>query len=242
MQIIEPKRYEIAEVFGMIGEGNLLRRDSRLKKSKDVEVDGFKVHPISLRYMTFYQKGTTCVCCGKVGTHFKLCGDDSTARRHFNLFADDGTLITKDHILPKSKGGEDTVENLQPMCEKCNAAKGNYHQRSRSSTSQQHGWIRIKSRISVTSTRPHSMLLQTLSNRQRKIRRRLFALPSMRFWRCSVPWRMACPTVGSFGDMRKGESKYGTKNLQYHHVLQRPLPVGRSRRNTYGGHRCIHEP
>lgn len=107
MQITESKRYEIAEVFGMIGEGDLLRRDSRLKKSKDIEVDGFMVHPISLRYMTFYQKGTTCVCCGKVGTHFRLCGEEATTRRHFNLFADDGTLITKDHILPKSKGGED---------------------------------------------------------------------------------------------------------------------------------------
>lgn len=127
MHIIEPKRYEIAEVFGMIGEDNLLRRDARLKKTKDIEVDGFNVHPISLRYMTFYQKGTACVCCGKVGTHFKLCGEESTTRRHFNLFADDGTLITKDHILPKSKGGEDVVENLQPMCEKCNIAKGNYH-------------------------------------------------------------------------------------------------------------------
>lgn len=50
MQITESKRYEIAEVFGMIGEGDLLRRDSRLKKSKDIEVDGFMVHPISLRY------------------------------------------------------------------------------------------------------------------------------------------------------------------------------------------------
>ena len=127
MHIIEPKRYEIAEVFGMIGEDNLLRRDARLKKTKDIEVDDFNVHLITLRYMTFYQKGTACVCCGKVGTHFKLCGEESTTRRHFNLFADDGTLITKDHILPKSKGGEDVVENLQPMCEKCNIAKGNYH-------------------------------------------------------------------------------------------------------------------
>ena len=95
--IIEDKRYEIDEVFRMIGEEYLSLDTDKGKKNSDIVVDGFRVHPISLRYMTFYQKGTACAYCGKVGTHFKLCGDPDSQRRHFNLFADDGSLITKDH-------------------------------------------------------------------------------------------------------------------------------------------------
>lgn len=33
--------------------------------------------------------------------------------------------ITKDHIVPKSKGGGNRKENLQPMCFPCNGEKGN---------------------------------------------------------------------------------------------------------------------
>lgn len=124
--VIEEKRYPIEEVFAMIGEEHLSKSDAKFKKlGGSITVDGFDVHRVSLRYQTFYQKGTKCVCCGKEGTHFKLCGDPKTNRRHFNLFADDGALLTKDHIIPKSRGGADTVENMQPMCEECNVAKGN---------------------------------------------------------------------------------------------------------------------
>ena len=122
---IEEKKYDIDEVFNMIGEEFLSRDTDIWKHKSDMVVDGFKVRPISLRYMLFYQKGTKCVCCGKEGTHFKLCGDETSSRRHFNLYADDGTLITKDHIIPKSKGGPDRVSNMQTMCVDCNKAKGN---------------------------------------------------------------------------------------------------------------------
>ena len=33
--------------------------------------------------------------------------------------------LTIDHVIPRSKGGEDTWENLVACCDKCNAAKGN---------------------------------------------------------------------------------------------------------------------
>ena len=123
--IIEEKKYSIDEVFNIIGEKYLLGNLATEKTKSDMIVDGFNVRPLSLRYKTFYQKGTKCVCCGKEGTHFKLCGDErSPNRRHFNLYADDGTLITKDHIIPKARGGRDVVSNMQTMCEDCNKAKG----------------------------------------------------------------------------------------------------------------------
>lgn len=125
--IIEPKRYEVVDVFNLIGEEYLNRNNDGGQSSSDIIVDGFDIHPISLRYMTFYQKGTKCVCCGKEGTHFKLCGDENTNRRHFNLYAEDGTLMTKDHILPKSKGGLNRVSNMQTMCTDCNSEKGSHY-------------------------------------------------------------------------------------------------------------------
>lgn len=86
--IIEDKSYSLEDVFNMIGEERLLRVDDDWKKKDSIVVDGFDVYPVSLRYMLFYQKGTKCVCCGKEGTHFKLCGDPNTNRRHFNLYAE----------------------------------------------------------------------------------------------------------------------------------------------------------
>ena len=119
------KEYTVKEVFDMLGEQNLtLNFVGRSDKAREIIVDGYKVRTRSLRYMTFYQKGLTCACCGRVGTHFKLDGDGDV-RRHFNLYCDDGMLMTKDHIMPKSLGGSDSIDNLQPMCAECNFKKGN---------------------------------------------------------------------------------------------------------------------
>lgn len=47
---------------------------------------------------------------------------------HFNLYAlkENGheVLMTKDHIIPKCKGGGLSLSNLQTMCHKCNQKKG----------------------------------------------------------------------------------------------------------------------
>ena len=122
------KRYSIEDVFKMIGEECLNKTDDKGKNQSNIEVDGFQVHPVSLRYMTFYQKGTKCACCGKEGAYFQLDpdknGHNAEFRRHFNLYAKDGTLMTKDHIIPKSKGGRNHVSNMQTMCYPCNKAKG----------------------------------------------------------------------------------------------------------------------
>ena len=42
-----------------------------------------------------------------------MCGDSMDARQ-----------IQKDHIVPIYQGGSDGMENLQPLCQPCNASKG----------------------------------------------------------------------------------------------------------------------
>jgi 5-methylcytosine-specific restriction endonuclease McrA len=109
------------EVFSVIGP-----------KVKYHSFNGCKIKTTSLRYKLFKQKGTRCVSCGLVGSFFALERDKLASEDvgwHLNLYAvdKDGSevLMTKDHIFPKSRGGKDTLENLQTMCTVCNFKKGN---------------------------------------------------------------------------------------------------------------------
>jgi hypothetical protein len=83
----------------------------------------------SHRYELFATKGIKCVDCGVEGSYFALEKDitDSTSRFHLNLYGKDKdgneVMITKDHILPRSKGGKNSLSNYQPMCYECNQKK-----------------------------------------------------------------------------------------------------------------------
>jgi len=75
------------------------------------------------------KKGTECVCCGKQGTHFRVMMDENSREpwRHISLllYTDDGSFLTRDHIIPKSNGGPNAMWNMQTMCNTCNLAKAN---------------------------------------------------------------------------------------------------------------------
>lgn len=101
----------------------------KLKKDAKVELDGDIIKGNSQRYQLFFTKGTKCVCCGIEGKYFAKEKRIKDKSYHLNLYgiADNGqeVLIIKDHIIPKSKGGKDELENYQTMCVRCNKRKGN---------------------------------------------------------------------------------------------------------------------
>lgn len=86
----------------------------------------------SHRYQTFVLKGTKCAKCGVEGKFFALeCHTANNSEKfHFNLYGIDKhgeeIMITKDHIIPRSKGGKNVLSNYQPLCIKCNQQKANH--------------------------------------------------------------------------------------------------------------------
>ncbi len=110
------RRYSVEEILKHVKD----RDGSRL------ELDGDHVGVSSTRMLTF-KKSCVCVECGIVGTHFWKEKHHNFSRFHLNLYAVDSSgkeiLMTKDHIIPKVRGGANALSNLQTMCTKCNNDK-----------------------------------------------------------------------------------------------------------------------
>lgn len=126
---------------------------SRISPHKSLfEVDGrkFFVKMGSQRYKLF-DKSIVCVKCKREGNYFALESSDEILRwtsrlisnsgpkphyrmhpyyiGHFNLYSltsgGKEILMTKDHIVPVSRGGRNMMTNYQVMCAICNNNKGN---------------------------------------------------------------------------------------------------------------------
>ena len=85
---------------------------------KRIRINGKVAGPKTQTIKLIIRDGVTCVCCGIKGTQFS----NKLNMPGYHLIAGD-TFITKDHIIPRAKGGTNTMDNYQLMCFICNQAK-----------------------------------------------------------------------------------------------------------------------
>lgn len=100
---------------------------------------GDKVGVSSVRLKLFAQqsthkRGIHCVACGLKATHFAIENFRGSVQpsAHLNLYGRLGekeVLFTKDHKLAKANGGDDSLNNMQVMCQPCNSLKGTRNSR-----------------------------------------------------------------------------------------------------------------
>ncbi len=95
--------YEREAVFSVHEMIDLLKEMKRAAESRTAAQVQRNLVSDSLRYDVMKRDGFRCV----------LCGRD----------ASDGVKLHVDHIIPVSKGGLSTMENLRTLCEDCNRGK-----------------------------------------------------------------------------------------------------------------------
>lgn len=98
-------------------------------KRRDVfEVGGYSFTP-SRTVVSLKAKGGTCSECGVTASHFecKVIGDKVSTGLVAVGYTEKGVkrTMTRDHIIPVSKGGANKSGNIQIMCNRCNEEKSN---------------------------------------------------------------------------------------------------------------------
>lgn len=98
-----------------------------------VDFDGDLMRMNSSRYQVFDIKGLKCSFCNLTGSFFaKEKTGGIKLIYHFNLYAinefGEEVLMTKDHIIAKSLGGINHIDNYQTACTKCNGKKASLSQ------------------------------------------------------------------------------------------------------------------
>lgn len=124
--------YQPEEVLPFLPRAKDYPKNFKLKKVvRDYDGDPIKMG--SERYYTF-EKSLCCSFCQIKGSFFakeRHVGKDGKPLQngtyHLNLYAidDNGNevLMTKDHIIPKARGGKDRLSNYQTACAVCNEKK-----------------------------------------------------------------------------------------------------------------------
>jgi len=120
-KLIHIKKYEPEEIFSLVTQ-------EEEKIEFIVEDKSYFVKMNSSRYHVF-KSNQNCVSCGIQGKYMILDINPGDMCPHFNFYAEENgrlILMTKDHIVAKSKGGNNDLSNFQTCCATCNNLKADY--------------------------------------------------------------------------------------------------------------------
>lgn len=110
-------------------ELNFILNDKKYNRHINL-THGIELKNIKCNRLEVYKKSTKCVKCGLKASFFALEKDKkiNTNKYHINLYGikdNIEVIFTKDHIIPKSYGGENNINNYNTMCIYCNQEKAN---------------------------------------------------------------------------------------------------------------------
>ena len=104
----------------------------QVSNNRQVTVMGKYLLPKKSRRLSLFEDGQLFCCkCGLEGKHWYIEKDMRDPNKHHSLqfygFDKQGVerMLTWDHIVPKSLGGNDSMHNGQIMCHPCNRDKSN---------------------------------------------------------------------------------------------------------------------
>lgn len=79
-------------------------------------------------FKSMRRNGFKCMACGDPAVQVRKYKSPPDDKIYTGVITASYEQMTLDHILPKSKGGSNGQENLQPLCRPCNAAKGDSYE------------------------------------------------------------------------------------------------------------------
>lgn len=113
-----------------LGEVPLRQVLDATDKEETFWLDGKEYPNVRMRSLRLscFRRSLSCAACGLEGTQCLLDLQPGAKKPHVNLYATENeelVLMTKDHIVPVSRGGSDDPSNLRTMCAPCNHVRGN---------------------------------------------------------------------------------------------------------------------
>jgi hypothetical protein len=117
------RKYFLKEVLPFVFNKTKQTGKKSLQYKKNY--DGDLINMTSQR-LRLFKENSVCVSCGLKGMFFVKEKHLGQSTYHFNMYGikcGEEILFTKDHIIPKSKGGKNKLSNYQTMCVLCNMEK-----------------------------------------------------------------------------------------------------------------------
>jgi hypothetical protein len=113
LEIAQNKKCSFQKIISKLNYENLIQNYpdmenmdlSNSNEIKNIKIDETKFVRAGVRWQVFERDDFKCVACGKS--------------------AYDGAILHVDHIIPKSKGGNNSIDNYQTLCHLCNIGKSN---------------------------------------------------------------------------------------------------------------------